>query len=643
MKSKFALMLSAGLCLAVLSPAGAGVMGVLEIRGMDNVAGAVLELSQAVGQPVPREVITMGVNGLLGSPAGVGLEPNGTIRALWMDNDTPAGALVLQLPVPDDGSAYLSALADSGWTVESETADGLIHLAAPAGQFSLWPEAFALKGERTLLAAQAASDVRAAAEAAAELPAILPVEGVAAVQVHPAALVEAYGDRLAAQMQEAFEAVPDEAGDAAAMGRLYIEGYLAVARQIQSVAEGIGVGDGQLRLHVDMTPVAGSRLARWIATIESPSPATGAVNLPGAIFSAAAHLGDLSLIREPYFRYMEQLMGIMGREMSADAMTDYMASLKAYWEQSGSDFGLAVLSPTREAPLRMAEYLSVRNPAALRGLNARMVGAANDLFQASMAAAPSQPVRFELVAGEPREYREIPIDRLIYRLTAGPELSEIWPEGRTLELVLEQAWLPDAVLVGIGGSDITDQLVDRALDGTATPVSDLDAWKAFFPRPDAGLLEMAHASVFDGLREYLGLLDAVTGDEGASFIPAGRGPLSWLSYRSPTGVRARMRFGLDDLGAIAQKAREAQQRAASAQQAQMEQFQRELEEEGYDFQELDEAETGDGNLDVEEDDDWGMEEDDEWGMEEDEDEAEGNLFTPAETIEEPVPMETIED
>jgi len=197
--------------------------------------------------------------------------------------------------------------------------------------------------------------------------------------------------------------------------------------------------------------------------------------------------------------------------------------------------------------------------------------------------------------------------------------------------------------VGIGDSGITDQLVDRALDGTATPVSDLDAWKAFFPRPEPGLLEMAHASVFDGLREYLGLLDSVTGEEMAQAIPAGRGNLSWLSYRSPTGIRARMRFGLDDLGAIAQKAREAQQRAAAAQQAQMEQFQRELEEEGYDFQELDEAETGDGNLDVEEDDDWGMEEDDEWGMEEDGDEAEGDLFTPAETIEEPVPMETIED
>lgn len=635
MKSKFALMLSACLCLAVLSPAGAGVLGVLEIRGMDNVAGAVLELSQAVGQPVPREVITMGVNGLLGSPAGVGLEPNGTIRALWMDNDTPAGALVLQLPVPDDGSAYLSALADSGWSSDSETTDGLIHLAAPAGQFSLWTEAYALKGERTLLAAQTARDVRAAAEAAAALPAILPVEGVAAVQVHPAALVEAYGDRLAAQMQEAFEAVPDEAGDAAAMGRLYVEGYLAVGRQIQSFAEGIGVGDGHLLLHVDMTPVAGSRLARWVATIESPSPATGVANLPGAIFSAAAHLGDLSLIREPYFRYMEQLLGIMGRQMPADSMTDYLESLKAYWENSGSDFGLAVLPPTREAPLRMAEYLSVRNPAALRGLNARMIGAANNLFQASMATAPSQPFTFELVAGESREYREIPVDRMTYRLTAGPDMAKIWPEGRTLELGIEQAWLPDGVLVGIGGSDITDQLVDRALDGASAPISDLDAWKAFFPRPDAGLAEMAHAAVFDGLREYLGLLDSVTGEEMVQAIPAGRGNLSWLSYRSPTGIRARMRFGLDDLGAIAQKAREAQQRAAAAQQAQMEKFQRELEEEGYDFQELDEAETGDGEMDADEADDW--------GMEEDEEEAEEDLFAPAETIDEPAPMEAIED
>jgi hypothetical protein len=636
MKSKLALMLSAGLCLAVLSPAGAGVMGVLEIRGMDNVAGAVLELSQAVGEPVPKEIITMGVNGLLGSPAGVGLEPNGTIRALWLDNDTPAGALALQLPVPDDGSAYLSALADSGWSSDSETADGLIHLAAPAGQFSLWPEAYALKGERTLLAAQTAGDVRAAAEAAAGLPAILPVEGVAAVQIHPAALVEAYGDRLAAQMEEAFDAVPDEAGDTAAMGRLYIKGYLAVARQIQSFAEGIGVGDGHLSLHVDMTPVAGSRLARWVATIESPSPATGVVNLPGAIFSAAAHLGDLSLIQDPYFRYMEQLLGLMSPQMSADAMTDYVESLKTYWEQSGSDFGLAVLTPTREAPLRMAEYLSVRNPVALRGLNARMVGAANDLIQASMAAAPSQPFTFELVAGEPREYREIPIDRLIYRLTAGPDMAEIWPEGRTLELVLEQAWLPDAVLVGIGDSGITDQLVDRALDGTATPVSDLDAWKAFFPRPEPGLLEMAHASVFDGLREYLGLLDSVTAAEMAQAIPAGRGNLSWLSYRSPAGIRARMRFGLDDLGAITRKVQEAQERGRAAAQAQMEQFQRELEEEGYDFQELDDAE----------DDDWddsGDDDADDWGMEEDEDDAEADLFAPAEPIEESAPMEAVED
>ncbi len=342
-------------------------------------------------------------------------------------------------------------------------------------------------------------------------------------------------------------------------GRLYIEGHLAVGRQIQSFAEGIGVGEGHLLLHVDMTPVAGSRLARWVATIESPSPATGVANLPGAIFSAAAHLGDLSLIREPYFRYMEQLLGIMGRQMPADSMTDYLESLKAYWENSGSDFGLAVLPPTREAPLRMAEYLSVRNPAALRGLNARMIGAANNLFQASMATAPSQPFTFELVAGESREYREIPVDRMTYRLTAGPDMAKIWPEGRTLELGIEQAWLPDGVLVGIGGSDITDQLVDRALDGAAAPISDLDAWKAFFPRPGSG--GDGRAAVLDGLREYLGLLDSVTGEEMVQAILAAAATSPGSPIARPPASAPACASASTTSAPFAQKAREAQQSA----------------------------------------------------------------------------------
>lgn len=607
MQSKFVLLLSALLCLIILAPAGAGVLGVLEIRGIDNLGDAVLDLTQAVGQPVPKEMVTMGLHSVLGTPAGVGLVPNGTLRILWLENGAPTGTGALVLAVPDDGSAYLAALEETAWTIESETVDGLVHLAAPDEQFSLWQEVYVLKGDGTLIVAETAADVRLAAEALPSLPSILPAEGVVAIQICPAALVNAFEPEIREQMDRAFAAIPDETEPSAAVGRLYMQGYLAAARQIQSVVKGIAVGNGNLSLHLNLTPVADSLLAQWIATIKTPAPATGVVNLPGALFVDTLHLGDMQLLAPTYFRYMNRVLQAMPATMPADALANYMEGIKTYWEQSGSDFGIALLPPTRQAPVRIAEYLTLKNPAALRELTASMVSVGNEMMKAAMGTIPEAPFQIELVQEESRDYREIPIDRLTYRLQPGETLATMWPAGRVLELSIEQAWLPDAVLVGIGGQDITDLLVDRALDGTAAPVAENDAWQSFFPHPEPAVVELAQIAVFDGLRNYLGLLDGLTDNTRAEFIPAGPGHLAQLAYRSKNGIMARLRFSLADLSAIVTKVEEAQERAAAARQTQMEALQRELEVEGYDFQELDDDDTDDWyspSDDIQETDDW---------------------------------------
>ena len=82
---------------------------------------------------------------------------------------------------------------------------------------------------------------------------------------------------------------------------------------------------------------------------------------------------------------------------------------------------------------------------------------------------------------------------------------------------------------------------------------------------------------------------------------------SQLAYRSKNGVMARLRFSLADLSAIVTKVEEAQERAAAARQTQMEALQRELEVEGFDFQELDDDDTDDWDSpsdDIQETDDW---------------------------------------
>ena len=588
MKTNCILLLTTVLCLAILAPAGAGVLSVLEIRGIDNLGDAVVDLSQTVGQPVLKEEVTMSLHKVLGSPAGVGLVPNGTLRILWMDNDSPAGTGALVVPVPDDGSAYLTALEGAGWTIASETTDDLLHLTALGIQISPWGEIYIQKGEGSLLIAPSAADIRQAAAALPTLPAILPAEGVLAMQIYPAALVEAFEPEIREQMDQAFAAMQDDMGPSAAIGRLYMQGYMAVARQIQSVTKGVAVGDGHLSLHLNITPVADSLLARWFATIQTPAPAAGVVNLPGALLAYTAHLGDLHLLAPTYFRYMDRMLQTMPVTMPVGTLANYMDSLKIYWEESGGDFGIALLPPTRQAPLRMAEYLSFKNPTKLRGLTATMVSMANEMMKAAMDSTPEAPLRIELVQEESRDYREIPIDRITYRLQPGEALAQIWPAGRALELSIEQAWLPDAVLVGIGGPDITELLVDRALDGTTTPVAENAAWQAFFPRPEPVRVEGGQIAVFDGLRDYLGLLDTITGDGAAEFIPAGHGYLAGLSYRTQGSVMSRLRFSLADIGAVAKKVEEAQQRAAALHQSRMNAFQQELEAEGYDFQDLDE-------------------------------------------------------
>lgn len=587
MKTNCILLLTTVLCLAILAPAGAGVLGVLEIRGIDNLGDAVLELTQAVGDPVPKEVVTMGLHGVLGTPAGVGLVPNGTLRSLWLDNDSPSGSGALVMPVPDDGSAYLAALADAGWTTESETADGLLQLAAPDVQVLPWKNIYIQKGDGSLLIAPSAADIRQAAAALPTLPAILPVEGVVAMQLYPVALVNAFEPKIRAQMDEAFSAMQDELEPSAAIGRLYMEGYMAAARQIQSFAQGIAVGSGHLNLHMNVTPVGNSLLGRWFATIQPPAPATGVVNLPGALLADTAHLGDLQLLAPTYFRYVKRVFQAMPASMPAETLTTYMDLLKTYWDEIDSDLGIALLPPTRQAPLRMAQYLSLKNPANLRASTATMVSLANEMMTAAMDAAPEAPFHLELVQEEPREYREIPIDRMTYRFQPGEALAQVWPAGRVVEVHIEQAWLPDAVLAGIGGQDITDLLIDRALDGTATSIAENDGWQAFFPRPEPALLELAQIAVFDGLRDYLGLLDTITDDESADFIPAGPGYLGALAYRANDSMMSRLRISLADISAVAQKVQEAQQRAAALHQSQMEAFQQELEADGYDFQELD--------------------------------------------------------
>ena len=545
------------------------VLALLEIRGLDSLAAAAFELSQAAGSPTPKEMVSMVLYGALGTMPGMGIPAEGTVRAVAFENGSDRGGWALLLPVADEGADYLAGLGQNGWKNESETADGLLHYVAPDGAAVPWPEVYFLKRGATLLAAQTADDVRRAEAAQPLLPPILPVEGDVAFQIRPAALVEAFAPQIAEQMDQAFKN-PDLPANSAAMGDLYVKAYLAAAKQVAEFDLGLGVADGNLNLHTRVAGVAGTALAQWLETVKPAAAATAVVALPDALGVETLNLGDLSLLAPAYFQFLEKLMGAVPSGLEPAALARYMENEKAGYAQLAGDVGLALLPPTKERPLRIAEYVALKDSAILRARMPEMIQSNNDIMKAMVGDA-SQPMPFqiEIVLGEPREYRGVAVDTMVYAIQLDEKMAAIWPAAFPAKFEIEMAWVPGGLIVATAGSATTDALVDRALDGTATPVAALPAWQALYPEPEANLVDVSHLALFDAVRAYLALGDALNGGSRASVVPAGSGNLEGSSYVMQ-GLMSRLRFRLADIAAIGGAIKEAQAQAMAERQQQME-------------------------------------------------------------------------
>ena len=561
------------------------VFGLLEIRGLDTMSASVFELSKAAGQPLAREMVSMVLYGALGTMPGLGIQADGVVRAVVFDNGTETGGVGLLLPVENNGDDYLSNLGQAGWETDAETADEVLHLTAPEGSGMAWKEVYFLKQGATLVAGRSADDVRRTVAALPALPPILPVEGDVAWQIRPATLVKKFQPLIQTFLDNEL-ADPGMEPEAAAAMKLYVRGYLALARQIDALSMGVGVADGNLNLHARMAPTADSTLSRWVASVRAPASAVAAVNLPDALVAETGHMGDFNLIAPAYFRYMDELLKLMPAEAGSDFMKSYMETARAAYAQLAGDYGFALLPPTKESPLRFVEYIALKDSAALRALAKQGVQNLNDTVQkmfAELGGETVPPVKFEIAFGEPREYRGIEVDVVSYALALGDEIAAQWPAGLPTRLEAELAWIPGGMLASIGDPALTDSLVDRALDGGGAPLTDLPAWKAAYPEPEKNLANASHLALFDLIRGYVGLVDSFTGQDNAALVPAGPGNLESATYVAEGGYMTRLRFSLADIAAIGQKVKEAQEKAIAEMMKQMEmqgEMQIDYEEEG---------------------------------------------------------------
>lgn len=543
------------------------VLGLVEIRGLDALAGVVFDLTKSVGNPIPKEMTSMILYSGLGSMPGMGITPDGNVRVVWFESASPAGSFVLYLPVDNDGADYFAYLDQNGWENQGRLSDKIEHYSPPEDAGVLWENVYFIRHGATLVAADNPGDARKGESLLNALPPILPVEGVLAIQVRPAALTDTYGPLVREQM-DVMVNDPDAPAQMEPFAKEYFDAYLQVAAQVDEVVLGVGVANDKLNLHYRAAPIAGTTLARWMDTIRAPGAASAVVALPGALIVSAVNMGDFNMIAGPYLRFMEKALKSMPQEIPEEFITRYMALEKAGYEQLVGDISMALLPPKADLPLRFVEYANLKDVAATRGLFVEGVNLFNDGIAAMLASVPEAKesgVNLTATLSTPRTYRDIPVDQMRIAIELPEEAQAEWPAFLPRTFTADVAWLADGAVFSVGDPALIEPLVDRALDGATDGVTSLPAWKAAFPNPETPIVEASHIALFDTIRSFVQWLDAATGENHAPAIPAGPGNVESASYLQD-GYMSQLRINLADLGAIGAKISEAREKAIQQRQ-----------------------------------------------------------------------------
>jgi len=565
-----------------ICPTGAqsadAVLGILEVRGIDNLANAAATFTEAVGNPVPGEVISQFLlKGLL-SETGAGINRLGNMRLIWLDNDDPnTGEWVVCLPVEDGGADYLKSLGEAGWANDDDGNDGDIQrFTAPDPAPVPWPEIFFAPAGSRFLASGAPGGLAPVEAILPNLPPILPAEGNLALQLRPAAIVDAYSPQIEGVMDTLLKAAGKNLAIAQAYKELTFRTYLAVACAVEEVTYGVGISSSTLNLHARIAPKAGTTLATWLTTLKAPSAKANVVNQPDALFADTMNLGDASLLAGPYYRYYSKVIDILADKLPAAKAQSYLAQSRAIFSLLGGNVSWAIYPPTRQNPFRLVEYIDVKDPVALRAIYSELIALENDVMQAMMSiqADEEMPFTLSLTPGESREVDGVPVDRLVYSLELDEDVAAILPKGIPTKFEIELAWLSDGIIVCFGESELTDQMIASARSGGGSAIQDLPSWKAAHPDPEA-TIGASHVALFDLLRAYVALADQAFGTAYAAEIPDGPGNMACHNYVQDGTLAGRVRIKLADISAAIQKIEEAQARAQQASQANWEKMMRE--------------------------------------------------------------------
>jgi len=527
----------------------AKVLAVLDIRGLDNLATAVEEVVE--GTPLAEDGDVRGQVRIMGGMM-LGLDPLEVFdmaamqRVVAFKRGDDMGVVFVLAPI--GGARGLNEQLAKVWgAVEIPEAAAK---ALPTGTTVY--EAANL-GTRLFVMPYSPTQV-----------AVLPSDMRAGIRPRELFdLLQSLPQQIAASGQLALRVDPEtwrqvlcsENGMAADLGLAFDADDEAMAERfaaLDMVSFGLGVRDGALTLDTVVRLAEGSKLANQYAALTgSVTRAASSLWLPGAIAASACHTypGNSEAMNTAKL----SLLDFCTHELPDEAGTvaaDIWRLACDLFEPFGPDYGFAMYQGGDGNELPMAFYASLADPS-FNGAKAQkfIADLPKRIFKLlgqvveddSFGAGRSEPLPVIFDYVETEKVEGVPVDTWNIVLTDCSENSD-FPRPLPFTLgTFKVAYLPDAIIIGDGGSD-TDigltAILRRVHSPDAPLLAETAPFKEAMPFDATEAQNIGYVQVFDVARSIVSFVSRVsqTSEPPPFELPEGPGTVSYACQQPQPGI-----------------------------------------------------------------------------------------------------------
>jgi hypothetical protein len=531
---------------------------IVQARSLSRLSSDLALYAQSMALTAPVDGWVNGLVARCGAADLAGIDTNrGCALCVVMPEAGPAAglpgapAIVLAMPLADDGALYLKGLAGS--YAETGTVNGVRHFVRTTGAGPAGADLFVKLAGKVAVAGPTAEAVRAVADriAAGTLRAgSAAVAGTVKLHLDVPALMPLMESAMALAATQAQNVGGAAAGpggapvDAAKMMEIYREYALGILRQIKGLTLAGSVKAGGVELVTGLAPVPGTTVDKLCRGLKPVSARYAGLLPPDALFAEAGNgLNLFDELIEPYCDFLGRVYGAMGATGMVSRLTPLLMNVKGL---NAGEYAMGVVRSADGQRLGLVQVTAQTDPARTLAVNAQMMAAYGETFGAMSPGVT-------IVTNAPRKHGDVEVQAFTYRLDpaamARPPTAQpvAWPAWLTTLRAESAVVGHDAVMV-LGGSDIMDAMIDRlkAADaGGAAPALVAE----MFPKTAGEPVSLASVHVVNLLRALLGLLPNANPALAAA-IPESRSGMAGYTYVAGDEVVSVARMSLTEMAAV---------------------------------------------------------------------------------------------